>query len=75
MCVCVCVAFSLLPGTCIGYRWLSRCGCQEYVVVNWTFTSGGVDMRTRLFVNHHHIGFYSRVKFSNFTVGLNHKIF
>ena len=38
--------------------WLSG------VVIDWMFTLGGVDMRVRLFVDHHCIKFVIRVKFS-----------
>ena len=44
--------FSLLPGIESQVTlWLSG------AVVNWTLTSGGVDLCTRLFVNHGYIKF------------------
>ena len=53
--------------------WLSG------VVVDLTFTPGGVDVRARLFVNHRHVCFYSRVKFSRLVLTaklfFNSKIF
>ena len=37
--------------------------------VNWTFTSGGADVHTRLFVDHHVLS-----HMLNFAVGLSYKI-
>ena len=46
--------------------WLSG------VVVDWMFTSGGVDVHALLFVDHHCVNVFIRV--SNFVVDLNRKI-
>ena len=41
------------------------------VVINWTFTSGGVDLITHSFIDHHCMFFFQGWMF---TVGLNHNI-
>ena len=42
------------------------------VVVNWTFTSGGVVVHTYLFIDHLCIDVFIRIL--NFVIGLNHEI-
>ena len=59
------LAFSLLPGVRRArYRCMAVTLWLSGVVVNQTFTSGGVDVRTCLFVNHRHVCLYLRVIFS-----------
>ena len=60
------LVFSLLPGIRRArYCWL-------YIVIDRTFTSGGVDLRSHFFMGHHHaIFFFARLIFM---VGLNRKI-
>ena len=43
-------------------------GCM-YIVVDWTFTSAGVDLHTHLFIIHRCVSFTCLI----FVVGLDHK--
>ena len=56
--------FSLLPGIRRARdRW-------PYIVVDWTFTLGGVDLHTHLFINHCRVSFSCLI----FAVGLDCEI-